>query len=111
MSLSVDAHQALAAPPVPRAPSPDASGGQPAQHGADSPASPAAGSNPSAAYTIAPTASGGAAAASGPLPGVQHDLDSDGARLMALQVQQALAGQPASIANQSSQSILSLFRA
>jgi flagellin len=39
------------------------------------------------------------------------DLDADGARLQALQVQQALGGQGAGIANQAPQAVLSLFRA
>ena len=41
---------------------------------------------------------------------VDGGLDSDGARLLALQVQQQLQGAGASIANQAPQSILSLFR-
>ena len=39
------------------------------------------------------------------------DLDADGARLQALQVQQALAGLSQGIANQAPQALLSLFRA
>jgi flagellin len=41
----------------------------------------------------------------------QPDLDADSARLMALQVQQALAGQSQAVANQGPQALLSLFRA
>lgn len=48
----------------------------------------------------------GALGADGPA-----DLDADSARLQALQVQQALAGQPQGIANQAPQALLSLFRA
>lgn len=39
------------------------------------------------------------------------DLDADAARLQALQIQQALSGQGAGIANQAPQAVLSLFRA
>jgi flagellin len=38
------------------------------------------------------------------------DLNADGARLMALQIQQALAGQPTAIGNQAPQAVLALFR-
>jgi flagellin len=44
------------------------------------------------------------------LAGGQADLDADGARLQALQVQQALSGQGAGVANQAPQALLSLFR-
>ena len=56
--------------------------------------------------TPTPPASGQSAVA-----GVQPDIDGDGARLLALQVQQSLGAQPTSIANGVSQSILSLFKA
>lgn len=42
--------------------------------------------------------------------GQAADLDADGARLQALQVQQALSGQGAGVANQAPQALLSLFR-
>jgi hypothetical protein len=43
---------------------------------------------------------------------VRHDLDADGARLLALQVRQGLEGVgSAPIANADPQSVLSLFRA
>jgi hypothetical protein len=42
--------------------------------------------------------------------GVRHDLDTDGARLLALQVRQALEGAGASIANVEPQAVLALFR-
>jgi flagellin len=44
------------------------------------------------------------------LAGGSPDLDADGARLMALQIQQALAGQPTAIGNQAPQAVLALFR-
>jgi hypothetical protein len=43
--------------------------------------------------------------------GVRHDLDADGARLLALQVRQGLEGAGAPIANVEPQAVLSLFRA
>jgi hypothetical protein len=43
--------------------------------------------------------------------GVRHDLDTDGARLLALQVRQGLEGAGAPIANVEPQAVLSLFRA
>jgi flagellin-like hook-associated protein FlgL len=42
---------------------------------------------------------------------INPDLDGDGARLQALQVQQTLAGSNSAISNQSPQSILALFAA
>jgi len=42
--------------------------------------------------------------------GQTADLDADGARLQALQLQQALSGQGAAVANQAPQALLSLFR-
>jgi hypothetical protein len=42
--------------------------------------------------------------------GVRHDLDTDGARLLALQVRQGLEGAGAPIANVEPQAVLSLFR-
>ena len=42
--------------------------------------------------------------------GQTADLDADGARLQALQLQQALSGQGAGVANQAPQALLSLFR-
>lgn len=42
--------------------------------------------------------------------GVRHDLDSDGARLLALHVRQALDGSGAPIANVEPQAVLALFR-
>jgi flagellin len=42
--------------------------------------------------------------------GQTADLDADGARLQALQLQQALSGQGAGVANQAPQTLLSLFR-
>jgi flagellin len=42
--------------------------------------------------------------------GQPADLDADGARLQALQLQQALSGQGAGLANQAPQALLSLFR-
>lgn len=42
--------------------------------------------------------------------GQPADLDADGARLQALQLQQALSGQGAGVANQAPQALLSLFR-
>ncbi|MGH6951866.1 MAG: hypothetical protein ACREH4_13420 [Vitreimonas sp.] len=42
--------------------------------------------------------------------GVRHDLDTDGARLLALQVRQALEDAGAPIANVEPQAVLSLFR-
>jgi hypothetical protein len=50
----------------------------------------------------------GAAAGAG---GVRHDLDTDSARLLALQVRQGLEGAGAPIANVEPQAVLSLFRA
>lgn len=41
---------------------------------------------------------------------VSADLDSEGARLMALQTQQLLSGQSAAVVNQAPQTVLSLFR-
>lgn len=105
MSLSIDAHHALAAFPSAKTASADAADDQASANTQD--AAPAA----SAAYTIDATASTPASTASAPLSGVKDDLDGDGARLVALQVRQALAGQSVSVANQSSQTILSLFRA
>jgi len=43
--------------------------------------------------------------------GVRHDLDADGARLLALQVRQGLEATRAPIANVEPQAVLSLFRA
>jgi hypothetical protein len=43
--------------------------------------------------------------------GVRHDLDTDAARLLALQVRQGLEGAGAPIANVEPQAVLSLFRA
>jgi flagellin len=42
--------------------------------------------------------------------GASPDLDADSARLQALQIQQALAGQSQGVANQAPQALLSLFR-
>ncbi len=50
-------------------------------------------------------------AAEGASSGIRHDLDADGARLMALQVRQGLAKAPAdAIANVEPQAVLALFR-
>lgn len=50
-------------------------------------------------------------AAEGAASGVRHDLDADGARLMALQVRQGLAtAQTDAIANVEPQAVLALFR-
>ena len=42
--------------------------------------------------------------------GVRHELDTDGARLLALQVRQGLEGTGAPIADVEPQAVLSLFR-
>lgn len=42
--------------------------------------------------------------------GVRHDIETDGARLLALQVRQALDGSGAPIANAEPQAVLALFR-
>jgi flagellin len=44
------------------------------------------------------------------LAGGSPNLDADGARLMALQIQQSLAGQTTAIGNQAPQAVLALFR-
>ncbi len=65
------------------------------------------------AYTISGSAAASASHASAKasdVTGVQPDIDGDGARLMALQVQQDLATQTTPIANASSTSILGLFK-
>ncbi len=109
MSLSIDAHNAVAAAVL----SPDKIGDAGGLNGQATPeraetSSSKPGASP--AYTVATSATVGAGASIQIPSGVQDDLTGDGARLMALQVKQALAGHAGSIANPSSQSILSLFR-
>lgn len=109
MSLSIDVHNAVAAAVLPPSKTGAASlfNEQTPSHGAETTST---GAGTSAAYTIADSASTGAAMSTQAPAGVKADLDGDGARLMALQVKQALTGYTGAIANQSSQAILSLFR-
>ena len=62
------------------------------------------------AYKVSTSSPVGIASSPQDVAGVQPDVDGDGARLLALQVQQALSAQPTSIANSASQSILSLLK-
>ena len=61
------------------------------------------------AYTLSGAATQASAKTSS-VAGVQPDVDGDGARLLALQLQQDLSAQSTSIANASSSSILGLFK-
>ena len=112
MNLSIDAHKAVAAVVLPQAKISDGAASDQATSDMANASTMSTSAAPAAAYTISTSAvsTGSVGAASQPLSGIQDDLTGDGARLMALQVTQAISNYSGSLANPSSQAILSLFR-
>ncbi len=110
--MAINISNSASAQPAPQDPlgNPATSPGAGAQSGVGAPAVAAAAPSDqvSAHPGLLALAGGSALGATGNL--VTSDLDGEGARLQALQVQQQLSGQSASIANQAPQALLALLR-